>query len=87
MVQLSVYVPPAMYSEVSELAVKLNTTMSNVVQAALSNWLYGAKNNSEKVTVAIPKEVYEKLVAMAMKRGKSIEAVLSELLGIKKEAE
>jgi len=85
MVQLSVYVPPAMYADVSKLAVEYNTTMSNIVQTALSNWLQGLKNNDDRVTLTVSKDVYEKLVALAMRRGKSIGDVLLELLGIKRE--
>jgi len=80
MVQLSVYVPPPMYAEVSRIAVELNTTMSNVVQAAISNLLQSLKTNDDKVTLAVPREVYEKLVVMAMKSGRSINDVLMELL-------
>ena len=85
MVQLSVYVPPSMYAEVSKLAVEYNTTMSNIVQTALSNWLQVLKGNDDRVALAVPKEVHEKLVALAMRHGKSIDAVLLELLGLKKE--
>jgi len=80
MVQLSVYVPPAIYTEVSKLAMEYNTTMSNIVQTALSNWLQSLKTNDDKVTLTVPKEVYEKLVVLAMKSGRSINDVLTELL-------
>jgi len=86
MVQLSVYVPPSMYEEVSQLAIAFNTTMSNIAQTALANLLQGVKNNNERVTITVPKEVYVKLVARAMKQGKSIDGVLLEMLEVKKES-
>jgi len=86
MVQLSVYVLPSMYAEVSKLAVEYNTTMSNIVQTALSNWLQSLNSNDDRVTLTVPKDVYEKLVALAMKHGKSISDVLLELLGVREAA-
>jgi len=85
-VQLSVYVRHQLYEQVSKSALELNTSMSNIVETALLNWFQNMEGSNDKVTITVPKEVYMKLIAQAMKWSKSIESVLLELLEAKKEA-